>query len=146
VLGWLRRIVGFGWSGVTDAIKAFVHTVVGGIAGVVSLVFHAVTGAWDELTSAAAELENGAHQLGRSLWHKLSEIVGYWIPHFAFTAWWWVTHPDQLARTLLWYLVAALEREAWTAGQYLGEFGLALFTRNLRRFLHVLEHVFTAVL
>jgi hypothetical protein len=146
VLDWLRRTVSGLWGGITDAVKDFVHTIVGGLMGALGFLFHDVTAKWSELVQAAEELEAGAWMLGRSLWHQLARIVTYDIPHYAMTAWWWVTHQDQLASVLFWWILRYLEERAWTAAQYLGEFFTALALRNLRRFLHLMETILVAVL
>ena len=41
---------------------------------------------------------------------------------------------------------AWLEREAWTAGQYLGEFTLSLVIHNVRRLAHLAETILVAIL
>jgi hypothetical protein len=109
-------------------------------------VYHDVTSAWDDLLHTAEGIETGAWHLGRAVWRQFNRVLTYWVPHFAMTAWWWVTHPDQLALVLFWWTLHYLERFAWTAAQYLGEFALALVMRNLRRFLHLAEEILAAVL
>lgn len=143
---WLTHTARSVWHGVTSDVSSFVHGVLAGLVGLLTTLFAHVTGAWDDLERAAHDLEVGAKLYGESLWRKLSEIVGYWIPHFAYTAWWWVTHPSALAETLTWHIVAWLERNAWVAGRYLGEFTLALLARNPRRIARLAETIVTAVL
>jgi hypothetical protein len=131
---------------VSAAVVDFVHTMVAGIAGVVSVVFHAVTSAWDEFWQACRELEAGAFRFARAAYRRIDELLRYWIPHFAITAWWWVTHPSELASVLFWHLIRWAEVRAWTAGRYLGNFVLAVIVHQLRRVLWLAEHVLAAVL
>lgn len=146
MLSWLSGIFSSAWSGVTAAVASFVHTVVRGITLVVSMVFHQVTTAWDTFWRAARELEAGAFRFARATYRRIEELLHYWIPHFAVTAWWWVTHPDQLASVLFWHLLRWAEVRAWTAGRYLGDFALAVITHQLRRVLWLAEHILAAVL
>jgi hypothetical protein len=146
VLNWLRSTID-GWLGlISRAIREFVHAVVGAVVGALESLFRNVTGAWDDLVTAARELESSAWHLGRALWHQLDRIITYWVPHFAMTAWWWVTHPDQLAHVLYWHTIRYLETYAWQTGRYLGEFATALVVANLRRFTLLVEDIIHAVL
>lgn len=126
-------------------ISAF-HFVVGGIAGFLDLIFGRVGQAWDDLVKAVRTFEQVTVLWTEAVWHQVVLIVTHYIPAFAMVAWWWVTHPDELAHVLLWHVLKWLEQEAWTAAQYLGEFILALLVRNLRRVLLVLETVVAAIL
>lgn len=140
--GILGAVAGTLGSGVSSAISS----VVGGLARLLASLFGNVAGAWDELTAAAAELEHAAWIFGRGCWRKLDEILRHYIPVYAFTAWWWVTHPEQFTSVLFWWLVHWLERRAWTAARYLGGFFLALIIHHVRHVLALAEDVITAVL
>lgn len=143
---WLTRTAGRYWHDVTSSVSGFVHTVVGGIASLLSSLFGNVSRAWDDMVHGARDLEVSALAFAASCWMKFSEITDHFIPDWAYKAWWWVTHPEALAAMLLWHLVAALERNAFAAAQYLGEFALHLVLRSLRRLLHLAEAVLAAVL
>ena len=146
MVNWLRSIWGFITGGVTAAVQAFVHALISGIAIVLDFIFGNVKGAWGELVTAARDLASGAHVLSSAVWNQLDKIITYYIPFYAYTAWWWVTNLDSLALVLLWHLLKWLEHYAWTAAQYLGEFTLALILRNLRRLALLVETIVTAVI
>src|SRR5713101_1140144 len=78
----------------------------------------------------------------------LADVAALWkaVTAWAYTAWWWVTHPDKLAGVLLWPLVTVLEASAWEAGGRLGTFVLGLIIRNTRRVAQLVEDVITAAL
>jgi hypothetical protein len=146
VLRWLEHTIG-GWVGhVADPIRHFVGDALGGLAALVAFVFSDVTRAWDDLLATGHDLELGAWLFGDQVYRKLAEIIRHYIPRFAFTAWWWVTHPASLTEILGWYLLAWLERQAWTAARYLGEFVAALITKNARRVAELAETILAAVL
>lgn len=146
MLNWLVNTIG-GWlNSVGSAVYNFVRTVVGGVTGVLDLIFGRVSDAWDDLLNAARSIEGTIKSYVSSVWNVLDRILTYYIPTFAMTAWWWVTNPDALAQVLLWHLVKWLETWAWTVAQYLGEFILALIVKELRRILALVETVVTAIL
>jgi hypothetical protein len=65
---------------------------------------------------------------------------------WGYTAWWWITHPAQLADRLLDYLVASLERNSWRVAGTLGTFASHLIFRNIRRLAALAEDVIAAIL
>jgi hypothetical protein len=146
MLEWLHHQIDSIGGRVTGAIKDAAHVVASGLGGLVTMVFGRVTTAWHDMTSAAVILERAAGEFGAAAWGQLHALITHWIPAFAMTAWWWVTHPEQLARTLGWHIVAFLESHAEQAAQYLAMFALHLIRTRLRSLLTVAEHVITAVL
>ena len=146
MLNWLRSIWNTITGGVSTVIQAFVHALVSGIALVLDFIFGNVKGAWGELVTAAHEFVTGAHILGAAIWNQIDKIVTYYIPFYAYTAWWWVTNLDSLALVLLWHLLKWLEHYAWTAAQFLGEFTLALVLRNIRRLALLVETIVAAII
>lgn len=143
---WISHTLGSAGRAIGSAVSGAVSAVVGGLVSLLGSLFGNVTGAWDELTAAAAELEHAAWIFGRGCWRQFDAILRHWIPKYAFTAWWWVTHPEQLASVLFWWLVHYLERRAWTAARYLGGFFLALIIHHVRHVLALAEDVLAAVL
>lgn len=144
--GWLENILDLAEKLLPAPISHVISGTIGGILSVLNAVTGNVTGAWHELAIAFDALRAGHFELLTTLENVLASIIGHWIPHYAITAWWWVTHPDQLAQQLSLYTVKWLEQQAWTIAPYLGRFVLALIVRNVRRWLPVVEHIITAIL
>jgi hypothetical protein len=143
---WLERKLG-GWAGhVGDDVRHLVGDVAGGLAALIEFVFSDVTSAWHDLEATSHDLELGAWMLSGSVYRKLAELITHYIPRYAMTAWWWVTHPQELVSVLGWYLAAWLEQHAWDVGRYLGEFVTSLITHNMRRVAGLLETILAAVL
>lgn len=143
---WISHTLGSAGRAIGSAVSGAVSSVVGGLVSLLGSLFGNVSGAWDELTGAAAELEHAAWIFGRASWRKFDEILRHYIPVYAFTAWWWVTHPEQFTSVLFWWLIRWLERRAWTAARYLGGFLMALLIHNVRHVLALAEDVVDAVL
>lgn len=146
ILSWLGHAAGSAARAVASGAADLINTVVGGLVRLLSSLFGNVGGAWDDFTRAAAELAHAAETFGSRSWHQFWLILHYLIPKYAFTAWWWVTHPDDLANHLFWYMVRWLERRAFTVGRYLGGFLLAMLVHNVHRVLSWAEDVIDAVL
>lgn len=146
MLNWLFHTLPRIIAGIPSAVVNFINTVVGGVAGLLDIIFGHVGRAWDDLATAVGDFAADVRTYVSSVWNELDKIITYYIPHFAMTAWWWVTHPDALAQLLFWYVIKWLEYYAWTAAKYLGEFILALIVRNLRRILLLAETIVTAIL
>lgn len=146
MLRWLERIVSEIGGRIPGPVRSLIHIATGGLAALIDLVFGNVAGAWEELARAGEGLEHFLARHIDAVYGALRRIITYDIPHFAMTAWWWTTHPHQLADQLYWHIVYWLEQRAWSTAQYLGEFALALLMHNARRVLHLLEVIVAAVL
>jgi hypothetical protein len=146
VLDWLHRFL-HGLEGlipqpVRDAI-GWTASAIGGILGTLS---GNVSDAWHDLDGTIAAISESTRILSLALSGKFDEIIKHWIPHYAYQAWWYATHPDALASILLWHIIKYLEKYAWTAARYLGQFALALVLHNARRLAALIEEILTAVL
>lgn len=146
MLNWLRGIIsGIGGavsSGISDAVSA----VISALAAVVDFVFKDVLDAWTGLAKAWHDFDVLTGAWIPEVVRLFTRILTYDIPHFAYTAWWWTTHPDQLASVLYWYLIGYLEERAWATAGYLGEFITALIARNLRRVALLIEDILHAII
>lgn len=70
-----------------------------------------------------------------------ADIVKYAV--FAYNL---VTHPDQLAAILIRAMITAAEDIFWDIAEPAGEFALRVVTKNLARWLHLIETIIAAVL
>jgi hypothetical protein len=78
--------------------------------------------------------------------YRLVKTVFGWINGIGNKMWHYFTHLDQFAELLFMFLVAALERHAWSIGRLLGKFFLALIVRNVVRFASLVEEIVLAIL
>ncbi len=112
---------------------------------------------YDDLIRALNVLRKWTWALALSLWHNVLRFVWFPLKRYAdliwhdllkwgWVAWWWITHPENLAQFLFWHIIRWLEFYAWEAGKRLGTFGLALVRHNLHRFLILIEDIVSAVL
>lgn len=143
---WLEHILQAAEKLIPAPIRDVLTASISGILSVLDGLTGNVTGAWHELAVAFDALRAGHFELLTALENVFMSIIGHWIPHYAITAWWWVTHPDQLAEQLVFYVVKWLEREAWTIAPYLGKFLLALVVKNVPRLLPLIESIVAAIL
>lgn len=146
MLSWVKHVISSFFGGIDQGIRDFVDALLSGIAGVLDTLFSDVTRAWHDFTHSIALWATEAGRYLDAVYHQLERIITYDLPHFAYTAWWWVTHTAELAEVLFWHLLALLEKYAWTAARYLGAFFLALIWHNLDEFVAVIEYVIDAVL
>lgn len=112
------------WSGLLRLISAVDARLTAAFTAAIAWVLRTV---WAPLKAYADQI-----------WHDLTK--------WGYTAWWLVTHPDQLAELLIFHIVASLEAHAWQVARLLGTFTLALIRANLRRIAQLAEDVITAVL
>jgi hypothetical protein len=64
---------------------------------------------------------------------------------WGYTAWWYITHPDALAKLLLTALIAAAESAIWQISGPVLTFATKLILANIRRIAILAEDVFTSV-
>lgn len=143
---WLRAAI----DAAERLVPSPVLDVISFTAAALGAIFGSLTGnvsdAWHELAVAFDVLRGVHFDWSGDLLGVLERIILHWIPRYAITAWWWLTHPLELGRILVLYVVHWLEQEAWTIAPYLGKFTLALIVRNIRRILPLVEAIVTAVL
>lgn len=146
MLNWVRSFFSNPLGTLDSTVKAVVQAVVSGLAGVIDTIFGNVTGAWGDLERAVEAGALAADHWALAVYRHLAQIITHDIPVFAHTAWWWTTHPGQLARVMFWDLIRLLEDNAWTVAHYLGTFAVSLILRNPRRIAAAAESVLAAIL
>lgn len=115
-----------------------------------------IVAVYDTLTRALDTLRRLTYSLILALWRNVlkyvwdplkryADLIWHDLLKWGYVAWWWITHPEELAEFLFWHVISALERHAWDAGKRLGTFGLALVRSNLHRFLILAEDIISAV-
>lgn len=85
----------------------------------------------------------------RDVWKPLRDLADLlWrdLLKWGWTAWWWITHPADLAKMLLAYLIKAAEDAFWSVATPAGTFALRLVLANARRFAILIEDIVRAVL
>lgn len=146
MLRWLERLFGGIGGRVDRTIAALIRAGLSGIAAAVEFVFTDVTREWTQLVNDARGFARWTGEHARGIYNALHEILTYWIPRYAFTAWWWVTHPASLVSILGWHIVRWLEDNAWDVAHWLGGFVTAVILRNPRRVAHAVEQIIAAIL
>jgi hypothetical protein len=86
-----------------------------------------ITAVWDPLKSYADQIYKDLLKWG-------------------YTAWYYITHPDQLASLLLGYLIAAAENTFFTIAGPAGRFILGVLLHQSQKFIALLEEIIAAVL
>lgn len=146
MIKWLESLLGSAGRAVSSPISRLIGWAVGGLTSILELIFGDVTTAWKDAARAARDLEVMTDHFGAGVFSALHRLITFDIPHFAMTAWWWATHPHDLADVLYWHVIYWLEARAWATGRYLGEFLTSLILHNMRRVAHLLEAILAAVL
>jgi hypothetical protein len=146
VLNWIGRLLGSAGRGIDAAVAALIRAGLSGLAAAVEFVFKDVTSAWTSFEHATLRLADSLGHDAEAKYRELERLVLYDIPHYAITAWWWITHPGDLADQLGWHIVRWLEDHAWEAAHWLGGFGVSLVLHNARRFTAAIESILAAVL
>jgi hypothetical protein len=146
LLNWARGLLGGVTSTAASALRALINAGISGISAVIDTVFGNVFGAWKDLAGALDTAGEAARHYQLWTLDHLRQLVTHDIPVFAQTASWWVSHPDQLARRLFWYLVRMLEDNAFTAARHLGAFLLSLAWHHADDVLKTAEDILDAVL
>lgn len=146
MLGWIERLLGAAGRGISAGILSLLHLGLSGIASVIEFVFGDVTRAWTNLVHTGRDFADSVIRHAEELYRWINRIITYYIPRFAYTAWWWVTHPDSLVQVLGWYIVSWLESKADQVAYYLGGFLLSLMLRNMRDVARLAERIISAVL
>ena len=146
MLNWARGLLGSAIGVGEGAIKSLISAAVSGISAVLDTVFGHVFGAWRDLARATeiASVAWGHYQ--EWTFDHLRHIIGHDIPVFAQGAYWWIAHPDALARRLFWWLVRMAEDNAFTAAQHLGSFLLSLAWHHTEQIAQTAEDIIDAVL
>lgn len=141
-------------------INYLFHTILPWIYGRLEAAFNYAVELWRDAISYAAR---GLAALEHLAWSWIQYVLKWaydniWLPlikyadaiwrdllKWGYTAWWWITHPTELATVLLDYLIAAAEAAFWRIAAPVGTFALRLVVANLRRFVGLLETIITAV-
>lgn len=146
MLNFIRGLLTNPVGTIEASVRSLISTVVGGLASLLDTIFGNVDGAWHDLASAFDDAEGVIKHFTSAVFGHLWQIVTHDIPVFAQTAYWWVTHPGDLANVLFWHLMRALENQAWQVAQWLGEFITATLVRNIRQVAALAETVLAALL
>jgi hypothetical protein len=120
------------------------------------VIAQALTKLWDSLAKWVANLIKRIEMAAKAV---VSWVIAHvWTPlkNDFLQAWKWITthgalvfyyisHPDKLVLLIADALLAWLEREAWSIGDKLGKFFVALIVHNLKRFVLLIEDILMAV-
>lgn len=125
------------------------------IAWAATWITHVESWAWGWIKTLAGYIEDAKNYLLQ----KISDAVAWtvqniWAPleaelvtvrkrltDWAYTAWWYITHPQNLADLLLGYLLVSLQRSVWLVARTMGDFFFRLFLTQLPRSLNLIEQI-----
>lgn len=161
IIRWLIDQIAHVFRDIENWVNYFLHSVIPWIVGRVEAAFRYALDLWHDAISYAqrglAILENLAWSWIQSAYRWVYDHV--WLPlkryadaiwdavlKWGYTAFWWITHPDQLAKKLLGWLIIAAEDSFWLIAAPVGTFALRIVVANARRFALLLETIVTAVL
>lgn len=137
------------------------NTILPWIYGRINAAFQWAEDLWRDAIGYAAR---GLAALEQWAWNAIQAVYRWaydniWLPlkqyadsiwdhllQWGYTAWWWITHPDQLARALLGWLIVAAEDAFWAIAAPVGSFALRIVIANTQRFVQLLETIITAVI
>lgn len=161
VINWLiNQVVSIGRD-VANWISYLWNTILPYIYGRIEAAIGYAVELWRDAISYAA---NGLAALERLAWSWIQSIISWaydniWLPlkryadaiwnalvQWGYYAWWWITHPDQLAKALLGFLIQAAEDAFWSIAAPVGTFALRIVIANTQRFVQLLEAIIAAVL
>jgi hypothetical protein len=108
----------------SDHLNSLYHTVQGWISSLTKLTLKHI---WDPLYAYV-----------KDIYKKLTD--------WAYTAWYYITHPDKLAALLYLHLVTLVKRNIWDLARDFGEFGAKLFLSNVPRVITLIEQIIADVL
>lgn len=80
----------------------------------------------------------------QNIWAPLAAdiaVIKKRITEWAYTAWWYVTHPQNLADLLLAYLLVSLQKSVWLVARTMGDFFFKLFLTQLPRSIGLIEQI-----
>lgn len=146
MLNWARSLLGSAASAGLGALRSLLDAAIAGITSVLDTVFGNVFSAWHDLARAAEIAAIATGHYTEWTYDHLRHLVGHDIPVYAQTAFWWVTHPEQLARVLFWHLVRMAEDNAFTVARYLGSFAISLAWHHADELAKTAEDIIDAIL
>lgn len=161
VINWLINQVSKLFNEIGSWIDYLWHVILPYIYGRIEAVFNYAIELWRDAIAYAAR---GLAALEHWAWSWIQYVLRWaydniWLPlkkyadaiwdalvKWGYYAWWWITHPAELATALLDYLIAAAETAFWRIAAPVGEFALRIVVANLQRFVQLIETIIAAVL
>lgn len=168
MFNWIRKAFDWATGKIDSTVASWVNTLIRGIWTFLSSLFRSVIDAWNTFYNGVKTLAKGLADFAAEtydwfkwfldvFWHnwlnwvnvhiiKPLLVAWHWVIHEGAIVWHYLTHAADLVEFLWDALIAKIEKEAWTVAEKLGTFFLALFIKNLRKFLELIEDVIDAVL
>lgn len=168
MFGWISRAIGWAVNSLPNDIVHWVGDLINGVYGFFHTVAGLVGAAWvifyanlkDDIDSATSFVRDVVHfatwlidvwwpaiwkTIVTDIWDPLKKAVA-WIAKEGAYMYHLLTHATDLVEFFWDALIAYLEKEAWSVGDKLGEFFLALVVKNLTKFLKLIEDIIDAVI
>ena len=167
MFSWIAKAFNWATGKIDSTVASWVNTVIRGIWTFLTSLFGAVITAWNDfyngvkaaahgIATLAEETYNWTKWLLDVFWHQWLTWLGThvlkplttawnWVTHEGATVWYYLTHAADLVNFLWDALIANLESKAWSVGEKLGQFFLALIVKNLTNFAKLIEDILDAV-
>lgn len=131
----LWRAVGDLWDGIV-AVRNWV------VEGLTEWINYVKDLAWSWVQDAIAWV---VEHVWRPVVHWIEDLYDK-MTRWAFTAYWYVTHPDDLAAVLFWALFGVFARNAFPVARYIGDWLLRTFLQAVPASIRLVEQIITDVL
>lgn len=167
MFGWIRKAFDWTTGKIDNLTASWVNTLIRGIWTFLTSLFRTVIDAWNDFYNGAKALAKGLADLAAEVYDwtkwlldvfwkdwlrwvdvhiiKPLLVAWHWVIHEGAIVWHYLTHAADLVEFFWDALIAKLEKEAWTIGDKLGTFFLALVIKNLEKFAHLIEDIIDAV-
>jgi hypothetical protein len=145
MFSWLDRIWRNTAGKIPGDIADWVHSALHGLYSFLSAIFLPVSVAWGDFENTILQYTSSAIGFANQVVRHIQDILS-WIGKEGYEVYYYISHPDKLV-VLLWdSFWAYVEYEAFNLARQLGRFFFALFYKNMRTFITIVEDILDAVL
>lgn len=140
MLNWFRRAFDTVTGGVDRAVVTLIHVVISGLYAFLHIIFSGVLTAWDDLVKVAENFRKMLDAWIGDVERRFSEVYG-WLNKEGRELWYYITHPDALAKLIFRDIIRVLLSDIeWTGETVLG-YAIELLLRHRDTALRLAENV-----
>jgi hypothetical protein len=145
MFGWIDKLWHNTIGKIPGVISDWVHSLIHGLYSFLSLIFLPVSAAWSDFVGDINSFIDGALSFSIQVVRHIADILD-WIGKEGYEVYYYITHPSQFVLKLWDPFWAYVEHEALSLSEKLGKFFFALFYKNMRTFITIIEDILDAVL